>query len=125
MRFLLLIQNPAGHRQPEPDAGLGAALAGLIDELADAGALIDTAGLRPPEEGVRVRLSGGALTVRDGPYTEAKEVVGGYCLLRAASYDEATAWAKRFLAVHRGGDTGGGDTADWDMTVEVRRLDEG
>ncbi|QNE35517.1 YciI family protein [Leifsonia shinshuensis] len=115
MRFLLLIQNPADRPQPEPDAALGAALAELIDELAEAGALIDTAGLRPPEEGVRVRLSGAALTVRDGPYTETKEFVGGYCLVRAESIGEATEWAKRFLAVHRG---------DWEMAVEVRALDE-
>lgn len=114
MRFLLLIQNPAGHRQPEPDAELGAALAGLIDELADAGALIDTAGLRPPEEGVRVRLSGGALTVRDGPYTEAKEVVGGYCLLQTRTRDEAVEWGIRFLRIH-------GD--DWRMDLELRELD--
>ena len=51
----------------------------------------------------------------DGPFTESKEVVGGYCLLQARSKEEAVEWASRFLALHG---------ADWEMGMEIRQLDD-
>jgi hypothetical protein len=54
----------------------------------------------PSAEGVRLRLSGGRQSVTDGPYAEAKEVIGGYAIVRAPSRAEATELAKRFMAVH-------------------------
>jgi hypothetical protein len=86
----------------------------LIEELTRTGALISTAGLRPTAEGVRVRLRGGKLSTTDGPFTEAKEVIGGYAVLEADSMQEAVELTKRFLRVH-------GD--DWDIECEVRQLD--
>lgn len=116
MRFLLMVQTPAGRPQPAADdGGLSAAMSDLVDEMAASGVLLDTAGLRPVDEGVRVRLSGGALTVVDGPFTESTEYLGGYCLLQARSAAEAQHWASRFLLLHQG---------DWDMTMEIRQLDE-
>jgi hypothetical protein len=82
--------------------------------MAQAGVLLDAAGLRPIDEAVRVRLAGGEQSVVNGPFTESKELVGGYCLLQARSVDEAVQWATRFLTLHRG---------DWTMTIEVRQLD--
>jgi hypothetical protein len=67
----------------------------------------------PTANGARVRLSKGKLSVVDGPFTEAKEVIGGYALLEAASMDEAIELAKRFLKVH-------GD--EWEVECEVRAL---
>jgi hypothetical protein len=86
----------------------------LMDELTKSGALVETAGLRPTAEGVRVRLSGGRTSVVDGPFTETKEVIGGYAMLEAASLDEAIALTRRFLLVH-------GD--EWELECEVRQVE--
>jgi len=86
----------------------------LIEELTQAGSLVHTAGLRPTSEGRRVRLRRGKLTTIDGPFTETKDVIGGYAILEAASMEEAVALTKRFLQVH-------GD--EWDIECELRQLD--
>src|SRR3982750_2195857 len=77
----------------------------LMDEMTRAGTLVSTAGLRPTAEGVRVRLRNGKLTRTDGPFTETKEVVGGYAVIQAKSMEEAGQLTNRFLRVH--GDGGG------------------
>jgi len=87
----------------------------LLEDMTKAGVLLDTAGLRPIEEATRIRLADGQQTVTDGPFTESKEVVGGYCLLQARSKEEAVEWASRFLALHG---------ADWEMGMEIRQLDD-
>lgn len=114
MRFLSMIRinENSGH---QPSEQLMADMGKLMQELTEAGVLLDTAGLRPTGEGARVRLTHGKLKVIDGPFTESKEVIGGYALLRAASMDEAVELAKRFLRVH-------GD--DWDVECEVRAIDD-
>lgn len=87
----------------------------LIEELTRTGQLVSTAGLRPTPEGVRVRLQrGGKLSMTDGPFTETKEVIGGYAVLEAASKAEAVALTRRFLKVHG---------TDWDIECEVRQID--
>jgi hypothetical protein len=86
----------------------------LMEELTRTGQLISTAGLRPTSEGVRVRLQRGKLSTSDGPFTETKEVIGGYAILEAKSKEEAIELTRRFLKVH-------GD--DWDFECEVRQLD--
>ena len=87
----------------------------LLDELTRAGALLDIGGLRPTREGVRLRWNKGKLTKRDGPFTEAKEVIGGYGVFSANSLEEATALATRFLALH--GDEG-------NVECEIRQIEE-
>ena len=113
MRFLSMIRIQENTGQV-PSEQLMADMGKLIDELTQAGALLDTAGLRPTAEGVRVRLRAGQLTTTDGPFTEAKEVIGGYVLLNADSMGQAVELTKRFLALH-------GDT--WDIECEVRQLE--
>jgi len=77
--------------------------------------LVSTAGLRPTSEGVRVRLHrGGRFSVLDGPFTETKEVIGGYAILEAPSRAQAVEITRRFLAVHG---------AEWEVECEVRQLD--
>jgi hypothetical protein len=87
----------------------------LIEELTRTGALVSTAGLRPTSEGVRVRLSRGKLSTVDGPFTETKEVIGGFAILETGSMDQAIELTRRFLRVH-------GD--EWELECEVRQLDE-
>jgi hypothetical protein len=86
----------------------------LIDEMIRDGKLVTTAGLRPSSEGVRVRSRFGKLSTTDGPFTESKEVIGGYAILEASSKEEALELTRRFLKVH-------GD--EWDIECEVRQLD--
>jgi hypothetical protein len=112
MRFLSIVRiDENSGLQPSPK--LMADMGTLMEELTREGKLVHTAGLTPTVEGTRIRLSGGKLSVVDGPFTEAKEVIGGYALLETASREEALEITKRFLRVH-------GD--EWNVECEVRQL---
>ena len=113
MRYLSMIRIDENTGQV-PSEQLMTDMGRLIEELTQAGSLIRTAGLRPTSEGMRVRTRRGKLTTIDGPFTETKDVIGGYAILEAPSMEEAVALTKRFLEVH-------GD--DWDIECEVRQLD--
>jgi hypothetical protein len=76
-----------------------AAMGSLIEREAKAGFLLMTEGCLPSAMGARIRRSGESLTVTDGPFTESKEVIGGFALLQAESKEDAIEQAKRFLAV--------------------------
>jgi hypothetical protein len=116
MRYLLLVQtSPSAPGPAGPDVRLAEQMGKLLEAMTKAGVLLDTAGLRPIEEATRVRLANGKQTVIDGPFTESKEVVGGYCLLQARSKDEAVEWASRFLALH---------APEWEIGIEIRQLDD-
>jgi hypothetical protein len=65
----------------------------------EAGIIIATGGIAPTSEGTKVSLVDGAFTVVDGPFTEAKELVGGWALMECRDMDEAVEWTKRFLSV--------------------------
>ena len=88
MRFLSMIRvnENAGM---VPSEQLMTDMGKLMDEMTKEGKLVSTAGLRPTKEGTRVRLRRGKLSTVDGPFTEAKEVVGGFAILEAASKEEA------------------------------------
>jgi len=86
----------------------------LIEQMTREGTLISTAGLRPTAEGVRVRLRSGKVSTIDGPFTETKEVVGGFAILEAGSMHDAIELTRRFLKIH-------GD--EWNIECEVRQLD--
>ena len=113
MRFLSMIRHAENTGQV-PSEQLMTDMGKLIDEMTREGVLITTAGLRPTSEGVRVRLRRGKLSVVDGPFTESKEVIGGYAILEAKSKEEAVELTRPFLKVH-------GD--EWDIECEVRQLD--
>jgi hypothetical protein len=76
-----------------------AAMGKLIGEMQDVGVLLDFGGVDSGGTELRVRKSGTQLTVTDGPFTESKEIVGGFAVLSVGSRDEALLWAKRFLDV--------------------------
>lgn len=101
MKFLMFIKHSESYRsQPVPQA-LMDAMGPFVEEGFRSGVLKDTAGLAPTAEAFRVRLSGGALHVTDGPFTEAKEVVGGYALVETESKEAALDLARRFMDLHR------------------------
>jgi hypothetical protein len=82
-----------------------AAMGKLIDEMTREGTLLSTEGCQPSAKGARVRLSGGKITVTDGPFIETKELVGGFAIIQAESKDEAIELTKLFLKVAGDGET--------------------
>jgi hypothetical protein len=104
MQFLMLIkiENNADYEAGKPPpAELEAAMGTLIGEWTQAGAMVNAAGLKAPSRGARVRLDAGRIKVSDGPFTEAKEVIGGFFILEAANQAAAVEMTRRFVDVHR------------------------
>ena len=101
MKYLMLINHSESHRSQPVPAGLMEAMGKFVTDGFKSGMLKDTAGLKATAEGHRVRLSGGKLKVTDGPFTEAKEVVGGYALVEVKSKAEALEVARQFMELHR------------------------
>ena len=114
MRYLLLLH---GNQPPTPPpAELMEAIMKLGEEATRAGVLLDTQGLAPSGAGgARVELAGGQLSVTDGPFTEAKEIIS-YAVYELRSKEEAVEWASRFLTLHR--DLWPG----WEGDSEIRRV---
>ena len=98
MRFMLLV-IPKGYETAEPGAAPTAdAVAKMMkynEELQKAGVLLALDGLHPPSAGARVSFSGGRATVSEGPFAEARDVIGGYWMIDVPSKEEAIEWAKR------------------------------
>jgi hypothetical protein len=96
MRFMIIIKSDettdAGRVPTEQEF---AAMADFNQEMADAGILLAAEGLLDSARGARVRLAGGATTIVDGPFTEAKELIAGFWLIHAESLEEALGWASR------------------------------
>jgi hypothetical protein len=114
-RFLSMVridESAIGDRVPSP--ALMERMDGLIEEMQSAGVLVDTAGLKRSAEGTRVHWSRGKATVIDGPFTESKEVVGGFIILETRDEAEAIEWTTRFLLIH-------GD--EFELTCELREID--
>lgn len=114
MRFMMLM-IPKGYEAAAPGTLPSAeAVESMMKynaELQAAGVLLALEGLHPPSMGARVSFTNGKPTVTDGPFAEAKEVIGGYWIIQAASREEAIAWAKRCP---------GGNNE----TIEVRQVQE-
>src|SRR5262249_23643078 len=113
MRFLSMIRINEAAAQA-PSERLMAEMGKLMDEMTRSGVLVQTAGLRPTKEGTRIRWNKGKVSMTDGPFTETKEVIGGYGIVECPSKAHAIEVTKRFLAVH-------GD--EWNIECEVRQLD--
>lgn len=117
MRFMAMVKS-AESSSPPPQS-LMEAIAKLGEEGVKAGVLVETGGLYPSAMGARVRLSGGKLKVTDGPFTEAKEVIGGYAVYDVKSKDEAITWTTRFIQAHRDHWPG------WEGESELRQIFDG
>lgn len=89
MEFLMLIKHTESYRNEVIPQALMDAMGEFVGQGFKSGILKDTAGLKPTAEGFRVRSGGNRLKVTDGPFTEAKEVVGGYAMVEVASREEA------------------------------------
>ena len=97
MKYMMIVKH--AEKQGPPPKPLMDAIDTLAQEETKSGVMVGAGGLGPTALGSRVRLSGGKVTVTDGPFTEAKEVVGGFALLSANSKEEAIKLVKNFLQV--------------------------
>jgi hypothetical protein len=98
MRFLMLVipkAYEAADANFAPPADLVAKMTKFNESLRKAGVLLSLDGLHPPAKAARVRFSGGKPTVTDGPFAEAKEMVGGFWMVQVKSREEAVEWARR------------------------------
>jgi hypothetical protein len=108
MRFMC-IYRPADTGKVEaglpPSQDEVAGMGQLIGDMVKAGVLLATDGLLPSSKGARVRLSKGKFTLTDGPFTEAKELIAGFAIIRVSSKEEAIEWGKRFLKIAGDGES--------------------
>jgi hypothetical protein len=105
MQFLgYTLGDPSAPMSP-PDPELMAEMGKFVEEATKAGVLLATGGVGPLNDAVRVTRTDGKFTVVDGPFTEAKELVGGWALMECRDKDEAIEWTKRFLDIAGDGQT--------------------
>jgi hypothetical protein len=116
MRYLMMIKMDESMPIGPPPPALYEAIGELGEQATKDGTMLEQGGLAPSSAGALVRLSNGTISVLDGPFTEAKEVIGGYALFQLHSKEEAIEHARRFMQVH---------ADNWpgvEAVVEVRQL---
>ena len=101
MRYMMFIKHTEDYRGKEIPAGLIEAMDQFIGEYSRQGKFIDGAGLKSSHKGKKVQLRNGQLSVVDGPFTESKELVGGYAIVDVDSDEEALDICRKFMALHR------------------------
>ena len=101
MKYLMFIKHSENYRNEAIPQALMDAMGEFVQESFKSGVLKDTGGLKPTSEAFRVRSSKNRLTVTDGPFTEGKEVVGGYAMVEVGSREEAMKVAREFMELHR------------------------
>jgi hypothetical protein len=101
MKYLSFIRHSEKYRESAPPPALLEAMVKFVETSRRDGTLVDTGGLLPSKDGLRVRLERGKITVTDGPFTEAKEVIGGWAILQADTKAEAMRIATEFMELHR------------------------
>ena len=101
MKFLMLIKSSESYRNDEIPKALMDAMGEFVGEGFKKGYLKETAGVKPTSEGFRIRLSKNQLKLTDGPFTEAKEVIGGYAICELPSREDALKVAREFMELHR------------------------
>jgi len=114
MKFMTMVKSAEGHDAPPQE--LMQAIAQLGEEAGKAGVMVTMGGLYPSAMGAKVRVSDGTLHVTDGPFTEAKELIGGYAVFEVPSKQDAIAWTVRFMEAHRQ------HWPEWEGETEIRQI---
>jgi hypothetical protein len=114
MKFMAVVRSAEGAGMPP--LALMEGIANLGVEATKAGVLVETGGLLPSADGALVRVRDGGLVVTDGPFTEAREVIGGYAVYNVSSKAEVLEWTRRFMELHRLHWPG------WEGESEVRQI---
>jgi len=110
MRYMIIVKGTPEDEQAMPEPAMFEEMGRFNQSLADAGVLLAAEGLSPSKEGAVVSFNKGRTSVKDGPFSEAKELIGGFWIIQVKSLDDALAWARR-IPFERG-------------EVEVRRVVE-
>ena len=118
MKYLMLIKHAEDYRSQPIPSGLLDAMGEFVAEGLKSGVLKETSGLKSSADGFRLRTSRGKLHVTDGPFTESKEIVGGYAMIEVASKEEALDLARQFMELHRL------HWPDFECECELRPLEE-
>ena len=116
MRFMMLYK-PGKESNIPPTPEHIAEMGRYIEKLSKSGVLLATDGLQHSAKGARVRIADGRFTVTDGPFAEAKEVIGGFAILHHDSHEEAIAGARRVMQIHA-------DNGVTDLEIEIRPMFE-
>ena len=114
MRYMMIVKHKEAQGMPPKE--LMDAIGKLSEKAIKNGTLLGNGGLLPTSAGASVRLSGGRVTVTDGPFTEAKEIIGGYALFELKSKEEAVEAALYFMELHKKHWPG------WEGETEVREM---
>jgi hypothetical protein len=114
MKYMMIVKH--AENQSRPPKALMDAITVLMEEESKTGKMIGNGGLAPTAQGARVRLSGGKVSVIDGPFTEAKEIIGGYAQFELASKQEAIESAVSFMELHKKYWPG------WEGETEIRQM---
>jgi hypothetical protein len=114
MRYMMIVKHP--EKQGTPPKALIDAIMILAQEDAKSGKMLGNGGLSSTDQGARVRLSGGKISVLDGPFTEAKEIIGGYAQMELGSKQEAIESAVSFMELHKK------YWPEWEGETEVRAM---
>ena len=101
MKYLTFIRHSESYRASPPPSALMEAMGKFVQKALKEGTLVETGGLLPSKDGVRLRLANGVITVTDGPFSESKEIIGGWAILKADSKAEAVRIATEFMELHR------------------------
>jgi hypothetical protein len=99
MRFFGYTMADPSIPMPPPDPEIYAPMSAFMEQATKAGVLLATGGFAPLDEAVKVKYADGEFTIVDGPFAEAKELVGGWALMECRDKDEAIEWTKRFLSI--------------------------
>ncbi len=116
MRYMMIVKH--AENQGFPPKELMEAIDKISQEAATSGAMVGNGGLKPMALGARVQLKGGKLSVIDGPFAEAKEIIGGYAQFELKSKEEAVESAVQFMELHKKYWPG------WEGETEVRQMYE-
>ena len=101
MRFMMLVKGNSDYEAGKPPSPeLMAAIGAYAEESARNGVLVEQGGLLPSAAGARIKVAGGKVRVIDGPFAEARELIGGYAIIEAASKAEAIRLGSEFMAIH-------------------------
>ena len=119
MRYMYIVKGTESFAESgPPPAALFEAIDKLGEEAAKAGKMVSFGGLHPTASGARIRLTNGKLITTDGPFTETKEVIGGFSIMNAESREEALEQGRRFMELHRV------HWPQWQGELEIRQMYE-
>ena len=119
MRYMTIVKGSENlAASGPPPAALVEAIERLLEESARKGTMVSFGGLKPTSSGARMRITRGKIITTDGPFTESKEVIGGFSILNVASREEALEEARRFTELHRV------HWPTWEGEIEIRQMYE-